>query len=53
LHVASAFAAHTQHCPPLLPLVASLPLLQVEATKFTEVGYHGKDVDSMWVGAGG
>jgi len=21
--------------------------VQVEATKFTEVGYHGKDVDSM------
>jgi len=31
---------------PLLLLLLLLPL-QVEATKFTEVGYHGRDVDSI------
>lgn len=25
----------------------AVPLLQVEATKFTEVGFHGRDVDQI------
>ncbi len=27
--------------------LVSAPLLKVEATKYTEVGYHGRDVESM------
>jgi len=27
--------------------LSNSPFLKVEATKFTEVGYHGKDVDTM------
>jgi ATP-dependent HslUV protease ATP-binding subunit HslU len=27
--------------------LASAPFIKVEATKFTEVGYHGRDVDSI------
>jgi uncharacterized membrane-anchored protein len=31
----------------LLFLTKLSPLLQVEATKFTEVGFHGRDVDQI------
>jgi len=27
--------------------LSNSPFLKVEATKFTEIGYHGKDVDTM------
>src|SRR3977135_3375429 len=27
--------------------LAGAPFIKIEATKFTEVGYHGRDVDSM------
>src|SRR5882757_1639183 len=27
--------------------LVSAPFVKVEATKFTEVGYHGRDVDAM------
>jgi ATP-dependent HslUV protease ATP-binding subunit HslU len=27
--------------------LTNAPFIKVEATKFTEIGYHGKDVDSM------
>src|SRR5271154_142039 len=27
--------------------LTSAPFIKIEATKFTEVGYHGRDVDSM------
>jgi ATP-dependent HslUV protease ATP-binding subunit HslU len=27
--------------------LVNAPFIKVEATKFTEVGYHGRDVDSM------
>lgn len=30
-----------------LAIIASVPFIKVEATKFTEVGYVGRDVDSM------
>src|SRR4051812_19694641 len=30
-----------------LATLAGAPFIKVEATKFTEVGYHGRDVDSM------
>src|ERR1700742_2562954 len=30
-----------------LPKLANAPLVKVEATKFTEVGYVGRDVDSI------
>jgi len=30
-----------------LARLADAPFIKVEATKFTEVGYHGRDVDSM------
>jgi ATP-dependent HslUV protease ATP-binding subunit HslU len=30
-----------------LAALTSAPFIKVEATKFTEVGYHGRDVDSM------
>jgi ATP-dependent protease HslVU (ClpYQ) ATPase subunit len=30
-----------------LQILTPLPLLQVEATKYTEIGFHGKDVDSI------
>jgi ATP-dependent HslUV protease ATP-binding subunit HslU len=30
-----------------LAQLVSAPFIKVEATKFTEVGYHGRDVDSM------
>ena len=33
--------------PPSPPCSADLTHLQVEATKFTEVGYHGRDVDTI------
>jgi hypothetical protein len=33
--------------PPPPNLLLSLLSLQVEATKFTEVGYHGRDVDQI------
>jgi hypothetical protein len=39
-----------QPCPRALGPAPSLPSLrahQVEATKYTEVGYHGRDVDSI------
>lgn len=34
------------HVPKCFPLL-SLPAVKVEATKFTEVGYHGRDVDQI------
>src|SRR5580704_8591498 len=30
-----------------LASLTGAPFIKVEATKFTEVGYHGRDVDSM------
>src|ERR1700733_13835593 len=36
----------TEIAPRLAGLPGS-PFIKVEATKFTEVGYHGRDVDSM------
>src|SRR5947207_3512068 len=30
-----------------LASLTSAPFIKIEATKFTEVGYHGRDVDSM------
>src|SRR3954467_5990233 len=30
-----------------LATLTGAPFIKVEATKFTEVGYHGRDVDSM------
>src|SRR3954466_10763368 len=30
-----------------LPQLVGAPFLKVEATKYTEVGYHGRDVESM------
>jgi ATP-dependent HslUV protease ATP-binding subunit HslU len=34
-----------------LAKIAKAPFVKVEATKYTEVGYHGKDVDTIirWV----
>ena len=36
----------TEIAPPLAPL-ADAPFIKIEATKFTEVGYVGKDVDAI------
>jgi len=36
----------TEDCPPAAQLIGA-PFLKVEATKYTEVGYHGRDVESM------
>jgi len=30
-----------------LAKLAGAPFIKVEATKYTEVGFHGKDVDTM------
>src|SRR5882672_7131004 len=30
-----------------LATLTGAPFIKIEATKFTEVGYHGRDVDSM------
>src|SRR2546423_6052230 len=30
-----------------LATLSGAPFIKIEATKFTEVGYHGRDVDSM------
>src|SRR6059058_2509599 len=30
-----------------LATLTNAPFIKIEATKFTEVGYHGRDVDSM------
>src|SRR5437016_14466015 len=32
---------------PRLAGIVNAPFIQVEATKYTEVGYHGRDVESM------
>ncbi len=40
-------AYHTLPFPPPPPSTPSLLLRQVEATKFTEVGFHGRDVDQI------
>ena len=30
-----------------LSLISNSPFIKVEATQYTEIGYHGKDVDQM------
>lgn len=34
-------------CFPRLAKLADAPFLKTEATKYTEVGYHGQDVNSI------
>ena len=36
-----------RNCPPLEAALAHSPFLKIEASKFTEVGYVGRDVESM------
>jgi len=39
--------ARTENSPGRLAKLANAPFVKVEATKFTELGYVGRDVDSI------